>query len=199
MLSWFKWRGYAPSIWEFALLDLFITSAYTLIALGGVALGNSTLGMLVSAWVELMDAPVSSVLFFLPAESPGMPRNLADGLRIYRHSVVMCSAITIACIIISEKFWPAWSQQFLRRLRRKQSSATQYSAQIATTFRYSVIGIASAVFLLLLAEPRDAASVDFLYGHRWATLRAPLLLGLACYFACHTLMLRRLLPPQHAD
>lgn len=197
--SRFKWPASTPSVVEFAVLDLILVGTYTLIILVGMAFADNLFGRLVSSWVELMDAPVSSVLIFLPAENSSVTRGIADGLKIYRHSVVMSSLITIACIDLSKKYWSAWSRDFLQRLRSKQTPAIEYSVRVRATYRYSIMGIIATIFLLLLAEPRDAATMNILYGHRWTMLRSPLLLSLACFFACHVLMLRRLLPSDEAD
>ena len=191
--------GDPPSIADAALTDLVIGCAYTLLVAMSLARHDSWLGLATGRWVQFTDGIVESVLLFLPDPRSSLPPNMVSRVLAYRHLMVACAIVTVACISISRRYWPAWSRCFYARLRSSGSPAPRYTDIILTAHHRAVIGMAAAIFLLLLAEPRRELSSQLLYGNSWAFFRAPLLLSLICFLTCHAAVLRSLLPARRDE
>ena len=149
--------------------------------------------------MQFTGGTVESVLFFLPDPRSSQPPDMVSRVLAYRHLMVACAIVTLSCMTIARRYWPAWSRSFFARLRRSGTPAPRYPDIILTAHHRAVIGVVAAIFLLLLTEPRSENAVQLLYGNTWAFFRAPLLLALICFFACHVAMLRPLLPAQRDE
>ena len=188
--------GDPPRIADIAFADLVIGCAYTLLMLVSLAWHDSWLGLAMERWVQFTDGAVEGVLFFLPDPRSSQSPDLVSKVLAYRHLTVACAIVTIACVMITRRYWPAWSRSFFAGLRSSDTPAPRYTDIILTAHHRAVIGVLAAIFLLLLAEPRSEVSAQLLYGNSWVFFRAPLLLALICFLACHAAMLRLLLPAQ---
>ena len=197
----FAWRWYPfrtgsgpPGISVFALMDLILGCAYTLLTITSLQRQGGVVASVMSHWVRFMDAGVEATLFFSPA-----PRMIADpdfvtAVMVYRHALVGSIVLTIACLSASQSYWPMWSRNYWIRLGASGVAAHKLREVILVAYRVELIGIAGMLFLLLFCEPQDKWAVDFIYGNGWAFFRAPLLLALICGLACHAVMLRPLIP-----
>jgi hypothetical protein len=189
-----SWRGDPPRIAHVAFADLALGSAYTLLVLVALTWRDSWVGLAMDQWEQLTVGAIERLFFFLPDPRSSLPPDIAARVLIYRHVMVACSIITVLCIAMSRQYWIVWSRGFIANLRRLGPPATRFPKMIATVHIFVVMGLAATIYLLLLAEPRNDVAVQFLYGHYWTFFRAPVLLAVICYFACHLAMLRPLLP-----
>lgn len=189
----------APRILAVALTDFLVCCAYTALTTTAAASSSSLVGAMMVEWIGLTHGATASILFFLPESYPSVNKTIADGIATYRHVVVACSAITLACINLSKRYWPAWSREFLLRSHVARTGTALFQDPVADGYHMSVLGLAATVFLLLLAEPRDPSTIEFLYSHVWTNIRVPILLAIATYFACHVLMLRLLRSSRGAE
>lgn len=188
--------GDPPRIADVALVDLAVGCAYTFLMLISLSWHDSELGLAIDRWIAFTNSGVELVLFFLPDLSSSLPPDMAYRVLVYRHLLVACGIATLVCTSISRRHWPAWSRRFIATLRGSDTPAHCHPGMILAAHRTAAIGIVAATFLLLLAEPRTDDATRLLYGNSWAIFRAPLLLALICYFACHAAMLWSLLAAQ---
>ena len=191
--------GDPPTIADIALADLVIGCAYTLLVLVSLLWRDSWLGLAMDRWMQFTHGAVESALFFLPDPRSSQAPDMVSRILAYRHLMVSCAIVTFACTTITRRYWPAWSRSFFARLRSTGTPAPRYTDVILIAYHRAVIGMAGVIFLLLLAEPRSENAAQFLYGNSWAFFRAPLLLALICFLACHAAMLRLLLPAQNDE
>ena len=198
-LDAFRSRSGPPSIAHFAIADLAIGCAYTFIVLLSLLGHEGWPGQAMRRWLQVTDGAITALLFFLPAAGSPPPSDELSGVLVYRHLLVACAISTFACVWISRRHWPAWTNRFLVRLSPAGTPASRRSDQVLTAHRIVVLGIAAAVLLLLFAEPRSAGAVNLLHGNGWALFRAPILLAVVCFLACHAAMLAPLLPARDDD
>lgn len=190
--------GDPPRIAVVAIADLVVGCAYTLLVVMSLAWQDSWLGLMMERWVQFTGGIVKSALFFLPDPRSSQPPAMAHRISAYRHLMVACAILTFSCTMIARRYRLAWARSFFARLRSSGTPAPRYTDIILTAHHRAVIGMAGVSFLLLFAEPRSEFSAQLFYGNSWAFFRAPFLLALICFLACHVAMLRSLLPA-HGD
>lgn len=202
MRCWNKLRsrgGDPPRVAHVALADLALGCAYTLLVLVSLTWHDSWVGLAMNRWEQFTDGAIERILFFLPDPRSSLPSDVASRVMTYRHLMVACSIITVLCISSSRHYWIVWSRSFNANMRKLGIPATRFPKMIRTVHSVVVMGLTAAGFLLLLAEPRSEIAVRLLYGNIWTFFRAPILLAVVCYFACHLAMLRPLLPGDEDD
>ena len=119
-LDAFRSRSGPPSIAHFAIADLAIGCAYTFIVLLSLLGHEGWPGQAMRRWLQVTDGAIAALLFFLPAAGSPLPSDELSGVLVYRHLLVACAISTLACVWISRRHWPAWTNRFLRQaeLRR---------------------------------------------------------------------------------
>ena len=190
--------GESPRIAHVALVDLAVGCAYTFLMLISLAWHDSELGLAMGRWIAFTDSRVEFVLFFLPDLSSSLPPNMAYRVLVYRHLLVACGIATLVCTSFSRRYWPAWSRRCIATLRGSDAPAHCHPDMILAARRTVVVGMA-AILLLLFTEPRSDTATSLLCGNSWAFFRAPLLLALTCYFACHAAILWSLSAAQNDE
>ena len=189
--------GDHPRIAHVALADLAVGCAYIFLMLISLSWHDSELGLAMGRWIAFTDSGVEFVLFLLPDPRASLPPDMAYKVSVYRHLLVACGIATLVCTSLSRRHWPAWS-----RASSPHCAAPTllhcHPDMILAARRTVALGMA-AIFLLLLIEPRSDSATRLLYGNSWAFLRAPLLLALTCYFACHAAILWSLSAAQNDE
>jgi len=189
----------SPSIRRVALLSLAVGCAYTLLVAVALAWTDSWLGMAVGQWVRFTDSGVAALLFFLPDPKSTVRSELILNVTTYRHVLVVCVLITIACALASRRRWTSEGWRLVRNLRLSETPSCHFPNKPYTVYRTAIIGSAAITYLLLLAEPRGDTAMLLLYGNLLAFLRAPILLAAICYLACHAIALRPFLPERDEE
>lgn len=179
-----------PRLLQLAVFDLIAGCLYTALVVAAATHGDGAFGRLFWHWVEFEDGGLASLVSVIS----GQPSSAADPTTIdtiaYRHVVVVCSILTVACVVISCRCWPTWSREFTARLYVRGLKADDVPAFVRAGHRMSTLGLAATV-LLIFAIPQNDKAFDFMNSHMWTILCVPILLALCCYFACYAFALRR--------
>jgi hypothetical protein len=192
-------RGDPPSIRFVALVDLAVGCTYTLLVVMSLAWTDSWLGLAVGRWLRFTDGGVAALLFFLPDPKSSVRSDLILNVTAYRHVLVVCALIAIACTWASRHRWPAEGWRLARILQLSGTPAHNFPDNLRTAYRTAIIGLVAITYLLLLAEPRGDTAALFLYGNFLAFFRAPILLAAICYLACHAVALKPFLPDRDEE
>lgn len=179
-----------PRLLQLAIFDLVAGCLYTVLVVGAATHANDAFGRLVWQWVELEDRGLSSLASVVGGQPMTAVGVTTVGAIAYRHVVLVCSVLTVACVVISCRCWPTWSREFTARFYARGMRADDIPAFVCAGHRMSALGLAATV-LLILALPENDKVFDAINLHLWTVMCVPILLALCCYFACYAFALRR--------
>ena len=179
-----------PTIADSTLFQFISSSAYAVLVATGAGQTHTLSGQAVSGWIDLT-APVVRIIFAVVPIPDGLNGAAAlRGLGVYRHILAACLLIACVCFIRSCGYWHYWGERLASALSSTVRPAGSRRLIALLGYRHMLLGLAAAVFLLLLGENQVPALADYLFAASWTYVRAPLLSAIVYTFACHAVALR---------
>jgi len=179
-----------PTIADSTLFQFISSSTYAVLVATDAGQTHTLSGQAVSRWLDLT-APVVRIIFAIVPIPDGINGAAAlHGLGVYRHILAACFLIACVCFICSCGYWHYWGKRLAGALSSTVESAGSRHLIVLLGYRHMLLGLAAAVFLLLLGENQVPALADYLFAASWTYVRAPLLTTIVYTFACHAVALR---------
>jgi hypothetical protein len=166
-----------------------ISVAYALVIIAFVG-AESYVGELVRGWIEMTAGIVQIVFVLVPEPTRSTGTAIPSGIGAYRHILAANLTVAVVSFVGSRSLWPWWGAQLRRRLRGVSGGTGGVRAAALFGQSQMALGLIATVLLLLFGEWHLGETANYLYTHSWTFLRAPLLAGLALWFACYAVAFR---------